>query len=373
MGGRSRGQILVLASLLIAVLFVGLAVVLNGAIYSENLSVRDTGSTADPVVEAQVTEDRLREAAQHANWNDDDVDFDTREQRVLDSMGNWDGFTSADAAQRGLVVDVAVADTTEGVRVSQEDPSDFMPANEDLDQYLLDTTIDPLGLDDRTNWMVAKDVQTRAFQAEVRRTDLYAVDQSALQDITTLVDSLLDGSSTFWMEIDEGETTWRVYLVQVQETADVAVVVTSDDGSETVEGTCQATGDWVDIDFETQELQGDDTVACNALGFHDNLDRHDIYWVGADEVHGTYHFIGDKPEDVFRSEIEAEYAGLIDSLDCLLVLVCLPDLLDDFGVNDLLGQGGNPHPFTTSAVYDVTLSFEYNNGDVEYERQVTVA
>ena len=51
--GRERGQILLVASLVVATSFVGLALVVNGAIHAENLSTRET-SGDDPNAKAVI-------------------------------------------------------------------------------------------------------------------------------------------------------------------------------------------------------------------------------------------------------------------------------------------------------------------------------
>lgn len=373
MGDSGGGQILVISALMLAVLFVGLALILNGAIYAENVASRQTTSTGDPVAMAEETEDRLQRAAEAANWNDDDLPYSDRRSMVEDSVGTWDRQLGSDGARRGVAVSGRLEGTTEGVRVSQRDPGDFMPADEDLDQYLLDQTIDPLGLGDRTNWLVAPDVNTRSLKVGVNRTDLEDIDEGYLDTFENWLDTLLDGSTAFWIQIQDGSTTWRVYLFDVQNEDEVATVVTSDDGDETVEGVCQVRGEWVTLDTSDGVLRGDETTDCPVLSFYDDLDSHNMYWVGADEVNGTYHFIADKPETQFRSDLQNEYESIIDSLDvgALFPILGLPDLLDDLTADNLLGENGSPQPFTTSAVYDVTLSFSYDAGDVQYERNIT--
>lgn len=367
MGDEGDGQVLVIGALLIAVIFVGLALILNGAIYAENAATRETTSTADPVAVADETETRLRRAAEAANWNRDDLDYATRRTMVEDSVGAWDRQMGSDGATRGVAVSSRVEDTTEGVRVSQRDPDDFMPADESLDQYLTDNTIDPLGLTDRTNWLVAPGVDTRDLRVGVNRTELKAVDESLLDQFGNLLNQLLTGSDAFWIQLDDGATTWRVYLFQVADEGEVATVVTSDTGSETVEGVCRVEGDWATLDVESGQLRGDETTDCPALEFYDDVGSHEMYWVGADEVNGTYHFIADEPEGQYRSGIQdAHNSGGV--LDWLLTLLGLSSIDDG-----LLGQDGHPQPFTTSAVYDATLSFSYDAGDVQYERNITVA
>ena len=367
-GGEQRnGQILVISALMIAVLFVGLALILNGAIYAENAATRQTTSTADSVAMADETETRLQRSVRAANWNRDDLDYATRRGMVEDSAGAWDRQLGSDEAVRGVAVSGQLEGTTEGVRVSQGEPGDFMPADEDLDQYLLDSTIDPLGLGERTNWMVAPSVNTTGIRVGVNRSELKEVDPSLLDQFGDLLNALLTGSDAFWIQIDDGATTWRVYLFEVENEGEIATVVTSDDGSETVEGVCSVDADWATLDTRDGVLRGDETTDCPALSFYDHLGTYEMYWVGADEVNGTYHFLADKPESQFRAHLEDEYDSIVDDLLDLLLNFPYSDINEG-----LFGRDGSPEPFTTSAVYDVTLSFRYDEGSLQYERDITV-
>ena len=53
------GQIIIIAALLLAIIFVGLALVLNSAIYTENMARRGDTSTAEAMSTESVTEERL--------------------------------------------------------------------------------------------------------------------------------------------------------------------------------------------------------------------------------------------------------------------------------------------------------------------------
>lgn len=367
-GNEERGQVMVIGALLIAVLFVGLAIVLNGAIYTENLATQEATSTSDAVDFASNTEERLSLAAGNANWNEDDLSYQERQDKVHTSVEQWDARAGRESAVRARSASIQVGGMTEGVRVSQHTPGDFMPADDSLDEYLLDTTIDPLGLGDRTNWIIAPDVHTRDLNVTVRRDELKGVDQSFLENVGDLLNELLTGSDAFWIQIDDGETTWRVYLFEINDTGEIATVVTTDNETDP-DSVCRVTGDWATIDFENGELRGDTISDCPALSFYDDLGAHNMYWVGGDEVHGTYHFIADDSQSEFRENLESEYESFVEGL--------FNDLLDalslsDF-VRDLLGEDGSPEPFTTSAIYNTSLSFTYDDGDIRYERDITVS
>lgn len=369
----NSGQIIVIGALLIAVLFVGLALVLNGAIYTENMATRETRSTLDAVSYADETETRLQRAAEEANWNSDDYNYTKRKSMVEASVQQWDRNMSSEGARQGVALSGHVAGTTEGVRVSQKQPDDFMPADEDLDQELTGVTIDPFGFLDRTTWKVSSNASTRSLEVNVsRETEMKTVNQSWVDDIQDNVDASLTGSDEFWMHFEEGNVGYRVYLFNHESEGEVIAVITKDDGSgESLIGDCRVEGDWVTVDFEKKALHGNETVTCPELSFQNDLGDHDMYWVGADEIHGTYNFLADQSEGDFRDEIENANQGLFDQLEDEISDL-FDDLLGDPDADLLFGQAGDPHPFTTSAVYDATLTFQYNEGALQYERNITV-
>jgi len=68
--GRDRARILLLMSLLIATVFIGLAVVTNGGVYTENLGTRETGSEASVTAEYRSEEAVYRNDDVEAPWSE---------------------------------------------------------------------------------------------------------------------------------------------------------------------------------------------------------------------------------------------------------------------------------------------------------------
>lgn len=364
------GQLIVVAALLIAVLFVGLALVLNSAIYAENIATRGETSSSDAMAADSVTAERLGHAIDAANYRVEEASYAERRSRIASNATEWDRLMGEHEAHNGRMYTTKPTAMTNGARVNQSEMGEFMPNDPRLIEDLMDERLDPFGITDRTSWMIAPDVQSRDYEATVKRGSLQTVDGGILDQAADLFNALLTGSDTFWIHFDDGTSEWRVYLVEIQGTDEVATVVSEDTGGgEELEGVCRVEGETATVRLSDDELEGDDeTVSCPALSFTENLDRHDIYYAGADDVNGTYQFIVDRQESEFRDDIEDEYSSLVNSLlgvvDCLLrPWLCSPDVYD--------GSPNNDNPYTTTAIYDATVETTYQDDRITYTRNVT--
>jgi hypothetical protein len=385
---RDRGQLLIITALLLAILFVGLALILNSGIYTENLSTRETTSSLEPFTDDPATEARLIESLAAANYYNETADFEDRRSMVAENVTEWSNRQASQHAKEGQAYATELSASTEGTRLTQNNSGEFMPANEGLLDNVtsLGTTyrIDPLGLRDRTNWLVASDVHHRGFEMTVNRESLKTVDQGNLGDLVDLMDQLLTGSDAFWIELDDGETTWRVYLVEVADQNEVAAITTEvkdeggllDCGDEELVGSCRITGDTVTVRLSANELRSSDsTQECDSLSVTNNLGRHDIYYVGADEATGNYSLIVDKSDSELRSDMEDRYDTILNSLfgsltDTILSLLGIGELTDE----DLYYEDpANGSPYTTEAVYSISVERTYVTDRMTYTRNTTIA
>lgn len=373
----SRGQMILMGALVLAVLFVGLALVLNSAIYTENISTRDVGGSAEAFSEDPPTEERLFRSLSQANYHSETADYDDRLSVVEANVSTWGTQQSSQSARSGRVRSSDIGASTEGTRITQSEHGEFMPADENLVDALLGTELDPLGLTGRTSWLTAKDVESRAFEATVEKESLKQVDSLQLGD---LINWILDGNDPFSVVFEDDETLWNVYLVEYDDgngDTEVAAVVTEDDGDEEMVGTCLLEGETATINFGSNDLRTDEErVSCPALSFTDDLDRHNIYFTGGTNAEGTYQFIIDKDEETFNSEINEEYSNLIDDLlgliDCVLNPLDPLCLFEDSSP-EVYSEDPDDEPYTTSGVYSVSVEFTYVDDRMTYKRNVTVA
>lgn len=382
-GSEDSAQIIVVAALLLAVLFVGLALVLNSAIYAENMATRGETSTSDAMATDGVTAERLGNAIDAANYGTEEATYAERRSRISDNASEWDRLMAARQARDGRRYTTEPTAMTDGTRVNQSTRGDFMPADSSLlDEVTVvlvgDFRIDPLGLGDKKNWIVANDTAVRDFEMTVERESLYEKQPDTSTKVIEVGNSVITGSRLFWVEVDQNDASdefTRVYLLNDTDNASVeAVVVEFDDGGPgTVRGRCRAPGSDVTVRLTAGELIGDDgVVECPALAAASSGYSREIYYAGADEVTGTYQFLADKPQTEFRAELEDRYGllleGVVDALADALLALLGGNLDDDDIYHDSPGDGD---PYTTTAIYDATLETTYSDGRITYTRNVT--
>jgi hypothetical protein len=370
-----RGQMILIAGLLIAVLLVGLAVVVNSAIYIENVSTRDTGGSSGALADDIETKERLAKSMQGANYYSDTAGYGDRRERIERNVSTWNRQQMASSARNGRLASSQVAAMQNGTRVVQSHTSDFMPAGDDLVDDLTGITLDPLGIEDRTTWLVAPDSKMRNFEMTVKRGSLKQTRQGLLSTLSGLTDAVLTGSDEFFIETNRttgNDEIWRIYLVDDVDNASVATVVTEiEGGDENVRAVCSAKGDSVTVRPTEGKLTGDNgDVACPELKSAFGQERNNVLYVGADDVNGSYQFIVDEERTPFETQVQAEYEddGLIGSLlgglTCLLVS-CDHEIYRSLPSTD--------SPYTTTAVYDTSVEMTYRTDRMRLTRNLTVA
>jgi hypothetical protein len=251
-----RGQILVIVGLLIAVMLVALAIVLNAAIFAENLSTRETADSEKPSSYAADTGSTVASVYNRTNDND------TRKAVYANTSFNesfetWADSRSDTAAENGalFVVDWT---TYVGWRLEQDEDRSFTPANDNS----------------TTEWTVADGVQNiSAFELNVNRTKLN--------------DSADTGA--FRLNVSNGTTDWELYVYQ--DSTNGEVVVSQGDPSSSSQK-CRQVTDRAVIDLRNETFDGTD--CSSALDFSSAVTgtleiRYENANVSGDErVNGTY-------------------------------------------------------------------------------------
>lgn len=252
---RGRGQILVLSAFALGVLFVALALILNAAIFTENLASRGDTTGGDEVV--QLRDDLRRGVATvltHENRLLDDHDLVN--ESVTVSVAELDDALRTSNARRGAASVVSLESTTNGTLVNQTNASrNFSDGNGTAD------------------WTIAENVErTRAFELAINR-------------------SLLDGSCSlpdgcFAVNVTNGNAYWRL---SANATGADRVNVTIDNGTST--DTCTANGSTVAVDVTAGTVGG---VTCPALSFDEvPAGSYDLAVENGDDAGGTYSLVVD--------------------------------------------------------------------------------
>ena len=221
--GRDRGQLLIIIALVLGVVFVALAIVVNAAIFTENLATRET---VDSERAASFTGDIERAIEVHynqTNTNGFHTAPDARET-FNDTFRTWTDQRSNVSATEGGYYG-ANWTTHVGWRLDQSTDDSFAPADKR----------------DETEWTLAPNVRNiSAFELNVTRQHLYKGADSA----------------AFHVFLTDEADTWKVFVYR---DGDGDIVVSADDPTTTK---CTRTTDRAVINVSNGSVAGTD---CDAL------------------------------------------------------------------------------------------------------------
>ena len=298
-GDRDRAQVMLVAAFSLAVAFVALSVVINGAIFTQNLATRgDTAGGGDALQQRQQAEQMVGDLLEHANANYSGTTDTAREFRS--AISDLSNASSYQQSVSGRAVDYEYVGASNGTRLYQDSPGDFTNASAG------------------NNWTVAENVDN------TRRFDINVTDTGELEDPgdKPLTVDLTDTSS--------GDT-WRLSLAENGGTLNLTT--TYADGSGGVSSTCTTpdpSSNEVTINVTAGLFAGQ---SCEALAFGRNvsgganeLGTYDIRFNNTANVNGTYQLtvdttsVGNAPNDesaVYSTTVEYTYrtANLIYETD----------------------------------------------------------
>ncbi|MFC4356876.1 hypothetical protein ACFO0N_02810 [Halobium salinum] len=332
-GSEDRAQLLLVTGLALAVLLVALALLLNTAIYTENLATRnDAAALNDAHAVRESVERGLVGAMTHTNY----ADHGDRETVYEHSVANWSDAVTVHAATRGTAVEVehVPGSTVAGTRLTQDVEGSFTSA------------------DGSGDWTLVADASgSRNVRFNVSTTDLHA-----LSDDGDEAEDYAGDSSMFRVVFDEAggvapsdaDPTWELYLYE--DGGEVGATLLRDDGTaRTMEARCTATptDGHVLVDVENEHVGGTDCSALDALT--ELTESHEIRFerAGTDttpNVRGTYElFVADAVEDVDDGTKYEDETSVVDA-----------------------------SPYATDAVYSAAATLSYDAGDTRYETTVAV-
>ena len=263
--GRDRGQMIILAALVIAAIFVGLALVLNSGIYAENLSSRETTDTEGALSFTLATDEAIAEAYERTNRKES-ATADAARGTFNETVDRWEFAQQRRGAEQGVGVEIERTPHV-GWRLEQSGDREFTSNSGNGNWTLVDGGDDVAG-----------------FEMTVEQNSLY--DASDWNNV----------NSSFNVRIDDGTNEWRLYVFQ--ESGDVVTHagvpgkysgVSSLPSSET----CRNSAANVLIDVQNESLNDS---SCAALNFSDDLDGPvDISYrnatKGGEQVNGTYRIV----------------------------------------------------------------------------------
>lgn len=265
---HDRGQLLLVAALGLAVLFVTLALTLNTAIYTENLATRgsDLAGGGDALQYRAASHHATLELIVRSNAEHNDS-YTTLERNLSSGIEDWNSLSGRHEAASAAAADTTLIASNNGTRIRQSVQRNFT--------------------DDDANpsWTLAEDVSgTRAYRMNVSK--------ASLRDPGVLG---LFGGSVFNVTFDSGGDRWKLSVYKetgIPTEARVEVVHDSQSF-----GPCTSDESFVHINVTEETVDGTD---CPELGYLDNVSApYDISYEhtvegGSDTVNGTYDLIVDK-------------------------------------------------------------------------------
>ncbi|WP_101296508.1 DUF7261 family protein [Halegenticoccus soli] len=232
---RDRGQLFLVAGLTLAVVFVALALLLNAAIYAENVATRSNGAELRDAGELRGEAHRgVAGLVEYANYHNNSTTYAELDGAVRGGVRDWGANVALLEARRGHGAAVSFAGSDNGTRIVQYEDRKF--ANRDGD----------------VNWTVADATRVRSFRANVTAADLEDGAPTSL-------------NGAFNVTFSEAGDAWTVSLYE--SSGDVNVTVTGPGGAVS---TCSAPGPRAEIDFTGGLVGGED---CRALAFFDGGNR----------------------------------------------------------------------------------------------------
>lgn len=256
-----RGQLFLIGALSLAVVFLTVALLLNTAIYTENLATRSSGTGSAEVIEYQTAaQEHTTTQLTHVNREHNTTEGDLQ-SNYTESVESWDQLTARHRATEGHVSSVTLTGTTNGTRIVQDETRNFTDGNTSA------------------SWTLVEGANARNYTMTVRRDSLTETD---------LADLLSD--EPFHVNFTANGDVRTVYIYEEAGTSTVNVTV-RDGGGSTI-GSCQVSQSEAEIDITGATLNGDD---CAPLSFFGTFDSgYDVSYQNATEAEGTYSVTVDK-------------------------------------------------------------------------------
>lgn len=310
-----RGQIILIAAFAMAVTFVTLALVVNSAIFTENLASRgETSGSDEALLVRHEVEIATGSAIEYANTHNETSNA-TLAESLRDSVRNVSAVMTEQHATGGKIVTVEGPTAIEnGTRIRDETPGGSSFENASVSGAT------------KTDWRVASDVaETRAYRMNVtgvNRTDNFGGPVN----------------EQFRLVLTEGTDTWRMNVTRDDSANEYKIGVENGDGET---GVCAVddTVDYFHVDLTAGLVDGE---PCPALSFAEGVSSpYDVDYRQGDEVTGNYSLVVNE-ESVSSND-------------------------------NLASSSGSDDPYWTPAIYAANVTYRYDGPDLTYNTTVRAA
>ena len=327
-----RGQLLLVTVLILAAAFIALALVVNSAIFTENLATRDDTAGAEEALEyrAEVV-GNVEALIEETNANTDLTTEQDLGNHVREGIA---GFTETDRSRQALAgqsIEVETEDVRFGTRIAQEN----------ADRNLTN-------LNNDADWTVASNVDTTR-NVTFTFTEIDTFEEGGFLPI-------FGDDRPFQMELDSGSNSWTLIVSSVGDflgfPVDANEVVFSvQRNGITFDEACvrdeSELNDGITVDVTAGTVNGEPCEALSRLqsdgtdlSFGAGIDEsYDISFENADQVEGTYSMITTGAQSI----------------------------------GSVANNRNDDVPYAVNAIYDVSLSYLYQTHDVVYETDIRAA
>lgn len=334
-----RGQLLIITALALAIILVGLALVLNSAIYTENLSTRESTDSVEVTSVVGDGEEELEHTIRYVNHHNNSS-TDQVNRAFDDAVSNIKNDTSEQQAQRGASYQFEVVDRTNGTHLRHTNSSrSFVSGGTSPDQ---------------ANWVLTDNApRLRFYQMTVQPRYLYNTTDSSFD---TLMDTGFHVNMT-GQDAGGNTVTWNIYLYEDDDTGDVVVVggeetdllnASSLSDLTTFNDKCRVSvasdAENVTVDIANGSVDGN---ACPGLEFQESFDsaisiryeNADNDTLGQPRSGGTYELT------IGTTNYESQH---------------------------FYDSSGAQSPYATHIIYDARIESEYSRSDITHSRTVRV-
>lgn len=262
---RDRGQVILIAAFALAVVFIALALVLNSAIFAQNLASRSGPEQSDAITYQREMVRGVGDVMEYANYHNNSTYSDARDNFTA-AVSALDNATGSQQALNSRVVGVEAVSVHSGTQIVQNN-STAAPAS----------LYTPEGVTTPVNWTLVSGADgARQIQFNVSKDNL----------VTSC--SNFNQSTCFHMNVTEtsGTQNWTMGLYQGS-SGDFRVRVYN--GSGTFDTAAPVSGDYHTVDVTAGEIDGEEWAP---LDFAENVDPpYDIEFVWGDHANGSYRMI----------------------------------------------------------------------------------
>lgn len=317
--GESRGQLILVTGLALAVALVVLVLLVNTAIFTENLASRDVDVGEDDALEYRqviregvggiIDRENAAEYSSYPNVKANSSEGVAELNRRIVRSNLEDG--------KGTTINTSDATYHEGALVRQTNASRNFS--------------DKAG---SRNWTVATDINdTRGFTTTVEKSELIDISLASV-----------DPSDSYHLVLQNSSgDEWHAYVYKDTATNEIVVAVKNASESSATE-ICRTADSNATVDFTQGTLDGE---SCSGLDWARGLEgSYDVLYKNGNETKGTYNMT-----------LNVSGTGSVND-----------------GAGGSLNSGpGSDSPYSVPAVYSVVLNVSYQSPSLEYEDQIRVA